>query len=67
MKRFSKSLEEFNQKANRGYSISFSYGIVEFDPEKHPSIDVLVTEGDSLMYECKKQDAESMQLSAASR
>jgi len=69
MKRFSKSLEKFNQKANRGYNISFSYGIVEFDPEKHHSIDVLVTEGDSLMYECKKQrkDAESMKLSAASK
>lgn len=69
MNRFSKSLEEFNQKANRGYSISFSYGIVEFDPEKHDSIDALLTEGDTLMYECKKQrkDAEVMQLSAASR
>ena len=69
MKRFSDSLEEFNQKANRGYNISFSYGIVEFDPEKHHSIDALLTEGDSLMYECKKlrKDTESMQLSAASR
>ncbi len=69
MKRFSDSLEEFNQKANRGYNISFSYGIVEFDPEKHHSIDALLNEGDSLMYECKKQrkDAESMQLSATSR
>ena len=69
IKRFSESLEEFNQKANRGYNISFSYGIVEFDPEKHHSIDALLAEGDSLMYECKNQrkDAESMQLSAASR
>jgi diguanylate cyclase (GGDEF)-like protein len=69
MKRFSDSLEEFNQTANRGYNISFSYGIVEFDPEKHHSIDALLTEGDSLMYKYKKQrkESENMQLSATSR
>jgi len=69
MKRFSKSLEEYNQKANRGYDISFSYGIVEFDPDKHHSVDALLTDGDALMYECKQQrkNLEDKQLSASSR
>jgi len=69
MKRFSKSLEAYNLKANRGYDISFSYGIVQFDPDKHHTLDALLTEGDSLMYECKQQreNTEDQQLSANSR
>lgn len=53
--RFRKSLDEFNRKEDRGYNISFSYGIVGFDPEKHKSIDVLLAEGDSAMYEWKNK------------
>lgn len=69
MKRLTKSLEEYNQKANRGYAISFSYGIVEYDPDKHPNVNALLTDGDSLMYEYKKQrtNIEDKQLSASSR
>lgn len=69
MKRFSKLLEEYNKKANRGYDISFSYGIVEYDADKHHTVDALLTEGDSLMYEYKKQrrKTEDKQMSAASR
>lgn len=53
--RFQHSLEKFNQEADRGYAISFSYGIVEFNPDKHQSIEALLVEGDALMYEEKKQ------------
>jgi diguanylate cyclase (GGDEF)-like protein len=69
MKRLSKSLEEYNQKSNRGYDISFSYGIVEYDANKHHTVDALLTEGDSLMYEYKKQRRmiEDRQVSATSR
>ncbi len=68
MKRFSGSMEKLNQKARRGYNITFSYGVVEFDPDKHDSVDNLLTEGDSLMYECKKQKtSECTGISAASR
>ena len=69
MKRFSKSLEAVNKETNRGYDITFSYGIVEFDPEKHDSVEALLSEGDSLMYECKKRkkDSECMNSSAASQ
>lgn len=55
MERFSQSLHEYNQKTRRGYDISFSYGIVEFDADRHDTVEALLKEGDILMYECKKQ------------
>lgn len=51
--RFSRSMEKYNRSAGRGYEISFSYGIVGFDPEKHHTIDDLLAEGDALMYAIK--------------
>ncbi len=44
---------QFNRNANKPYDISFSYGIVEFDPSLHHSIDDLLKEGDALMYQQK--------------
>ena len=52
--RFSRSLEKYNKEANRGYAIVFSYGIVEFNPEKRTVIEELLVNGDSLMYEVKR-------------
>jgi diguanylate cyclase (GGDEF)-like protein len=52
--RFSRSLEKYNKEANRGYDIVFSYGIVEFNPEKRTVIEELLVNGDSLMYEVKR-------------
>jgi diguanylate cyclase (GGDEF)-like protein len=54
VEKFRQSLEDYNRNARRGYDIVFSYGIVEFIPEKHRSIDTLLKDGDSLMYERKK-------------
>ena len=54
--RLQQSLNEYNQKANHEYDIEFSFGIVDFDPDKHDSIEVLLEEGDSLMYEYKKKN-----------
>lgn len=54
--RFRQSLETYNQAANRGYDISFSYGIVEFNPDKHLTVDALLSDGDSLMYKRKKAE-----------
>lgn len=51
--RLNQSLDKYNQEAKRGYDISFSYGIVEFNPEKHHTLDAMLAEGDSLMYELK--------------
>ncbi len=49
-----KSVEKYDQKAKRGYDISFSHGIVEFNPEKHHTINAMLSDGDSLMYSLKK-------------
>jgi len=53
IERFSHALKKYNQEENRGYDVSFSYGIVEFNPEKRCAIEALLAVGDSLMYEVK--------------
>ena len=52
--RFKNALNDFHQKNNKGYDINFSYGIVEFSPERYSSIETLLHASDSLMYEDKK-------------
>jgi len=54
MERFKTQLNEYNKAASRGYDIAFSFGVVEYDPDKHDGIEALLAEGDSLMYEAKK-------------
>lgn len=49
------TLKKYNQDANRGYDIEFSYGIVQFNPENHSAIEELLANGDALMYEVKRQ------------
>lgn len=51
--RLHKLLDNYNCEADRGYSITFSHGIVEFDPETHPTIEELLASGDAVMYELK--------------
>ena len=53
VQKFRQALKKHNGDAHRGYDIDFSNGIVEFSPEKHLSIDTLLMDGDSLMYEHK--------------
>jgi diguanylate cyclase (GGDEF)-like protein len=55
IEKFRHSLEKYNQEANRGYDISFSHGIVEFNPDKHHTVEALLADGDSLMYVRKMQ------------
>lgn len=52
--RLHQSVAKYNQEAKRGYDILFSHGIVGFDPEKHHTIDAMLADGDSLMYELKR-------------
>lgn len=54
MKRFSQQIERCNEQQAQGYDITFSYGIVLFDPAKHVKINDLLSEGDALMYKRKK-------------
>ena len=52
--RFSGVLEKTNRESNRGYDLTFSHGIVAFDPERHRTIEALLADGDSRMYQTKK-------------
>ncbi|WP_019029356.1 sensor domain-containing diguanylate cyclase [Colwellia piezophila] len=52
--KFCHSLQKYNQAVKRGYDVEYSYGIVEFNQNKHESIEALLADGDSLMYEAKK-------------
>jgi diguanylate cyclase (GGDEF)-like protein len=52
--KLSTSLKNYNNEVDRGYDIAFSHGIVEFRSQKHTTIDLLLADGDSLMYEIKK-------------
>jgi len=54
--------KEYNQKAARGYDILCSVGMVEFDPNRHQSIEDLLEDGDRLMYAQKQNKrAKSLQ------
>jgi len=57
--RFKKSLDKYNQESDCGYDLLFSYGIVEFNPEKHATVEALLKKGDLLMYDCKRQKAKT--------
>lgn len=51
--RLNEELVRYNQRAKRGYEISFSHGIVEMSRDKHPTIEALLADGDALMYQTK--------------
>ena len=53
--RFRDSIERYNRESNRGYDISFSEGIVAIDHEKNISLELLLSQADSLMYEKKHE------------
>ncbi|MEQ1838065.1 MAG: GGDEF domain-containing protein [Candidatus Nitrotoga sp.] len=52
--RLRQSVEKYTQEAKRGYDITFSHGIVEFNPERQHTIKTMLADGDSLMYALKK-------------
>ena len=54
--RLRRSLDAYIQDASPDYEITFSYGVVEFDPDEHGTIGELLAKGDSLMYACKNQE-----------
>lgn len=53
--KFQQQLDDYNRQAERGYELKFSYGVVEYKAEKHTHIDLLLEEGDELMYKCKNE------------
>lgn len=56
LNRLEQVLKDFNSKqTDRGYSIVYSVGMVEFDPSRHHSINDLLVEGDRMMYAQKRE------------
>lgn len=55
MNKFSDALSHYSQQTNRGYELAFSYGVVQFDPEKHDGAEALINAGDALILQHKKQ------------
>lgn len=51
--RISGMLAKYSMSANRGYNVSFSYGLVEINPGDNPGLETLLANGDELMYEAK--------------
>lgn len=56
--RLREATEKYSEQANRGYALAFSYGIVEFNPAIHLSIDALLADSDRQMYAAKKSRRE---------
>jgi len=53
LKKLEDSLAQYNSREGRGYDLAFSAGIVEYDPERHSSVEMLLRDGDAMMYESK--------------
>lgn len=54
LERLQEAVSANNKKATRGYNLEFSYGIAEYDSEKHDSITTLLAEADHKMFKHKK-------------
>ncbi|MBI5557830.1 MAG: diguanylate cyclase [Deltaproteobacteria bacterium] len=55
MSRLDANMEERNRVAGRSYNLSMSTGMVRYDPEYPQSIEELMNQADTLMYECKQK------------
>ncbi len=64
MTSFTEILAEFNARVNRGYELAFSYGIVDFNAKKHPTVEKILADADIVMYDQKKKKRYSERLAA---
>ncbi len=55
LNRLAQLLETHNEREARDYSIRFSVGTIEFDPNQHQSIEDLLKAADALMYRQKQE------------
>jgi len=55
VKSFQSNIDVYNKNSRDEYNISFSYGVVEYDPRKHSAVKAMMNEGDQLMYENKNK------------
>lgn len=54
IRRLQQKLNKHKQRVNQKYDITFSYGMVYFKSEQHNTIEALLENGDSMMYESKR-------------
>ena len=54
MARLKEILEERNATLHRGYAIRFSVGQIEYNPQRHDSVDKLLADADEAMYAHKQ-------------
>ncbi|ETN92731.1 putative diguanylate cyclase AdrA [Gammaproteobacteria bacterium MOLA455] len=47
-------LDVYNDKSVHDYTVDFSFGVVDFDPQVHADVDALLAAGHAMMYECKQ-------------
>ena len=52
--RIEEAVDALDRGADRPYALSFSHGVVAFDPDRHESIGDLLVESDERMYERKR-------------
>jgi diguanylate cyclase (GGDEF)-like protein len=53
LEKFGAMLDDYNDRAQRGYRLRFSCGVVEFDPAAPQSVEQLLAAGDAKMYAIK--------------
>ena len=51
--KFSSLLEEVSEQPDRKYSLSFSYGLVDYNHHAYPAVEDFLEQADLLMYENK--------------
>src|SRR5438552_645240 len=56
-RRLAETLSEYNGQAGRRYALSFSVGVVRFDPTSPCSIEELFTRADEALYAQKRRKA----------
>lgn len=55
IERFKALLGEFNRDEDCGYNLEFSFGVVDFNPQKNSTVEKSVADGDVMMYDSKKE------------
>lgn len=53
---FIKELEQYNLNSSQPFELNTSYGVVEYELDKHENLDALICEADRLMYRQKQEN-----------
>lgn len=59
LKRLEENMKSFNQQEGRSYKLMLSTGIAQYDSKNPCSVEELISQADSLMYESKKKKKSS--------